>query len=330
VTAPTEGVEAGPELGCYRHPDRPTGVRCVRCDRPICPDCMRPASVGFQCPECVNEGRRTVRQARTVYGGRARRGAEASLVTRILIGVNVAVFIATTASGANVLNGSGNSALFDKFALIPPAVAHGEWWRLFTAAFLHFGIFHIGFNMYALWIFGPPLEAMLGRVRFVALYVLAGLGGSVLSVALGPLNETAAGASGAIFGLFAALYVVARHLNLNTQGIAITIVANLVFTFAVSNIDWRGHVGGLLVGAGVAALLAYAPRGPNRERLQAVGVGVICVVLAGGGFLAANHTDHRCRSAVTQAETSGTPTQDWAYCERYDPGSGPASGGVVG
>jgi membrane associated rhomboid family serine protease len=261
---------------------------------------MVPASVGFHCPECLAQGRRTTREARTVYGGRVRQGAPAGLVTRALIALNVAVFIATAASGANVLTGStGSSTIYNRFALIPIDVAHGQWYRLITAAFLHYGIFHIGFNMYALWIVGPQLEAALGRLRYVTLYVLAGIGGSILSLALGPFNEQAAGASGAIFGLFAALYVVARHLNLSTGPIAMTIVVNLIFTFAISNIDWRGHVGGLIVGAAIAAVFAFAPRGPSRGRIQAAGVVAIAAVLAVGGLLAAHHTYNKCPDLET-------------------------------
>lgn len=261
---------------------------------------MIPASVGFQCPECVAEGRKTTRVARTVYGGKVRPGVAPGLVTRVLIGINVAVFIATTASGANALSGNtGSSTIYNRFALIPIDVAHGQWYRLITAAFLHYGLLHIGFNMFALWITGPQLEAVLGRLRFAALYLLAGIGGSILSVALGPFNEQAAGASGAIFGLFAALYIVARHLNLQAGGIAATIVFNLIFTFSVSNIDWRGHVGGLVVGAAVAAIFAYAPKGASRDRLQAAGVIGVAVVLAVGGFLAANHTYNKCPNLLT-------------------------------
>src|SRR5581483_9238476 len=292
---PATGVD---ELYCYRHPNVPTGVRCTRCERPICPSCMHQAAVGFQCPECVAEGRRSVRPARTVYGGRVRPGQAPGLVTNVLIGINVAVFIATTVSGVNPLSGSCTSSLFRHLALIPPAVAHGQWYRLFTAAFLHFEIFHIGFNMYALYIFGPPLEAALGRLRFVALYVLAGLGGSVLSVALGPLDETAAGASGAIFGLFGALYIVARHRNLATQGIVVTIVANLIFTFAVPNIDWRGHVGGLVTGVVIALIFAYAPQGAHRDRIQAAGVAVVCVVMAAAGLLAVHRVNNECQTTT--------------------------------
>jgi membrane associated rhomboid family serine protease len=313
VTSPGGDPIADVEQYCYRHPTEATGVRCVRCDRPICPKCMTAASVGFQCPECVAEGHKTVRQARTVYGGRVRPGEQPGIVTRTLIGVNVIVFIATTASGVNLLSGNtGSSKLFDHLALIPPAVAHGEWWRLFTAAFLHFGIFHIGFNMYALWIFGPPLEAALGRMRFIGLYVLAGLGGSILSVALGPLDETAAGASGAIFGLFGALYIVARHRNLATNGIAITIVANLIFTFAIPNIDWRGHVGGLVVGVVVALIIANAPQGPMRDRIQAAGVAVVFVALVGATLLAVHRVNHDCDTTTDRNAA--------AYCAVYDPG----------
>jgi membrane associated rhomboid family serine protease len=295
VSSPTDDPATDVEQHCYRHPDVATGVRCVRCDRPICPQCMHPASVGFQCPECVREGNASVRTARTVYGGRVRPGTQPGLVTRVLIGINVVVFIITASSGANVLSGStGSSTIYNRFALIPVDVAHGQWYRLITAAFLHYGIIHILFNMYALYLIGPQLEAVLGRLRFVVLYVLAGIGGGLLSVALGPLNEQAAGASGAIFGLFGALYIVARHMNLQTNSIVVTIAINLVFTFAISNIDWRGHVGGLVTGTVIALVFAYAPQGPNRIRLQAAGVAVIAVLLAGFGFIGANHVHNKC------------------------------------
>jgi membrane associated rhomboid family serine protease len=267
---------------------------------------MTPASVGFQCPECLKEGSKSIRQARTVYGGRVRGGHAVGAVTKIMIGINVVVFIITASSGANVINGNpGNSTIYDRFALIPVDVAHGQWYRLFTAAFLHYGVLHILFNMYALYLIGPQLEAVLGRLRFVALYVLAGVGGGLLSMALGPLNEQAAGASGAIFGLFGALYIVARHLNLSTGGIAVTIGINLVFSFSVSNIDWRGHVGGLVTGSIVALVFAYAPKGPSRSTYQAVGVGAVAIALAVGGYLAAQHVVHKC--PVLETTRNGVP-----------------------
>jgi membrane associated rhomboid family serine protease len=283
---------------------------------------MHQASVGFQCPSCVAEGNKSVRQARTIYGG-AVHGADGAVVTKTLIGINIAVFIATTASGVNFFSGNtGNSRLFDHLALIPPAVGHGDWYRIFTAAFLHFGIFHIAFNMYALWLFGPPLEAALGRLRYLVLYLLAGVGGSILSVALGPLNETAAGASGAIFGVFGAFYIVARHRKMPTQGIAITIGVNLLLSLAVPNIDWRGHVGGLIVGSAVAAVIAFAPQGPNRNRLQVLGVAVISVALVLAGFYAVHRVNHGCATAVSNAQSGSSRASDQqnaAYCLHYDP-----------
>jgi membrane associated rhomboid family serine protease len=265
---------------------------------------MTAASVGFQCPECVREGNATVRQARTVYGGRA--GGAPGTVTRVLVGLNVLVFLITLSSGAGLLSGDpGRSTVYDRFALIPVDVAHGQWYRLFTAAFLHYGILHILFNMYALYLIGPQLEAVLGKLRFVALYLLAGLGGSLLSMALGPLNEQAAGASGAIFGLFGALYIVTRHLNLQTGGIAVTIAINLVFSFSISNIDWRGHVGGLVTGVVVALVFAYAPKGAARGRVQAAGVAVVAVLLAAGGLIAAHHVTTKC--PVLHTNSHGVP-----------------------
>jgi membrane associated rhomboid family serine protease len=216
------------------------------------------------------------------------------VITKTLIAINVVVFIATSATGMNPITGSGTSTLFNHLALNPAAVGAGQWYRLFTAAFLHFEIFHIGFNMYALYVCGLPLEAALGRLRFSTLYLLSGLGGSVLSVALGPLGETAAGASGAIFGLFGALYIVARQRNWATNSIAVVIVLNLVFTFAVSNIDWRAHVGGLVTGVVVGLVFAHAPQGPMRNRFQAIGVGLVVVVIAGVGFAGATRAHNAC------------------------------------
>ncbi len=281
-----------------------------------------PAAVGFHCPECVSEGRRTTRATRTIYGGKVRPGEQPGLITKALIAVNVVFFIITVASGGGLVSGNGSSSIYDHLALIPPAVADGEWWRLFSSAFLHFGIFHIGFNMYALWALGPMLEAVMGKLRFLVLYLLAGVGGGLLSVAIGPLNETAAGASGAIYGLFAALYLVARHRNFDTQPIVVTIVFNRVITFTIPNIDWRGHVGGLITGAAVAAVIAFAPRGPRRGAMQAAGVVGVCALLTIGGLLAVSHDNNRCRTAVHEAK-AGDPSQvqPAVYCSIYDPGA---------
>jgi membrane associated rhomboid family serine protease len=257
---------------------------------------MVPASVGFQCPECVTEGRRSVRPAKTMYGGRTRDRAE---VTLTLVVVNVAIFLITAASGAGVAAGNGRSSIYDHFALVPAQVAHGEWWRLVSSMFLHYGFLHIGFNMWALWVIGTPLEGMLGRLRFTALYFLAGVGGGVLSFSTGQVLTPAAGASGAIFGLFGAFFVILRRRKLDSGGILGLIAVNLVLSFTFANIDWRGHVGGLVVGTIVGAVFAYAPAGPRRDQLQAVGCAAVAVVLAAGGLLAAAHVRDECPTVLT-------------------------------
>ncbi|QPG69281.1 MULTISPECIES: rhomboid family intramembrane serine protease [Mycobacteriaceae] len=261
-----------PTPTCYRHPSRPTYVSCSRCGRPICPDCMTAAAVGQQCPECVNEGKRTVRQARTHFGGRISKG---SLVTYTLIAVNVVMFVLQHTS----------VQMQQDLVLWPPAVADGQYYRLASSAFLHYGLAHIVFNMWALWAVGPQLEQWLGRLRFGVLYGLSGLGGSVLVYLLSPLNSATAGASGAIFGLFGATFVLFRRLQLDVRGIVGLIVINLVITFvlpAVSSqeISWQGHVGGLVTGTVVAAVFAYVPA---RQRLLAlISVTAVLLVLFAG------------------------------------------------
>ena len=256
---------------------------------------MVPASVGFQCPECVTEGRKSVRPAKTMYGGNIRRGGLDA--TRVLIGINLVAFIITAANGAGVLAGNGTSSIYDRFALRPTDVANGEWYRLITSMFLHFGILHIAFNMWALLVIGTPLEQMLGRFRYIALYFLSGIGGGLLSMAFGPLDETAAGASGAIFGLFGAFYVITRRRGLETGPIVGLIAINLVFSFTFNGIDWRGHVGGLIVGSAVAFAFAAARPGPNRDRMQAVGCVIIAGLLAASGFGAVSHVKTECTNA---------------------------------
>ncbi len=254
---------------CYRHPGRPTYIRCNRCDRYICTDCMRDAAMGHQCVECVQAGTRTVRQPRTRFGGRQR--SATPVVTHALIAINVLAFVVEIASGN----------LETRLTLWPPAVADGQFYRLVTSAFLHYGATHLLFNMWALYIVGPPLEMWLGRLRFGALYALSGLGGSVLVYLLSPLNTATAGASGAIFGLFGATFVVGKRLALDVRWVVAVIVINVVFTFVVpaissQRISWQGHLGGLVTGALVAAAYVYPPK----ERRNMVQVTVTLVVLA--------------------------------------------------
>lgn len=251
--------QAGVVPTCYRHPKREAHIRCVRCDRPICPDCMIPASVGFQCPECVRGGNKTQRVARTALGGRI--SPNKTAVTLTLIGINIVMFLIQQSSGS----------FTDRFAILAgPArfrfggplqgIAEGQYYRLVTGMFLHAGIAHILFNMWALFIVGAPLEAMLGRVRFVVLYFLSGLGGSALVYLMTDPRSETVGASGAIFGLFGALFVLGRRLRFDIRPIGFLIGINLLLTFTISGISWQGHVGGLVAGAALAGAWAYPPR----------------------------------------------------------------------
>jgi membrane associated rhomboid family serine protease len=294
---------------CYRHPDRETYVRCTRCDRPICPNCMNEASVGFQCPECVRQGARTQRSARTAFGGGVEGAAGAVTITLIVI--NVLVFIAgviSSGSAGSIAGGGlggllgGGTPLHEwgslvtynsrpisntEAEIIPGGMIDGEYHRLFTSMFLHYGVFHLLMNMWALWVLGRPLEAALGRVRFLALYLLCGLGGSVLAFVLGSPNVPSAGASGAVFGMFSALIIVLRKMRLSVASIIPVLVFNLVITFSFSGyISWQAHVGGLITGGIVAAGLAYAPP-KQRNVVQAitiVGTLVLLVVVFAVGL----------------------------------------------
>ncbi|MGA7050509.1 MAG: rhomboid family intramembrane serine protease [Mycobacterium sp.] len=252
---------------CYRHPGRPTYLRCNRCERYICPDCMRAAAVGHQCVECVREGARTIRQPRTDFGGRERAGMP--VVTYALIALNVLTFALQMSVGD----------LQKQLVLWPPAVADGQLYRLVTSAFVHYGATHLLLNMWALYVVGPPLEMLLGRLRFGALYALSLLGGSVL-VYLLTLNTATAGASGAVFGLFGATFVVAQRLNLDMRWVVTVVVINLVFTFVARGISWQGHVGGLVTGGLVAAAFVYAPRA-RRNLIQAAVTVLALGVFAG-------------------------------------------------
>lgn len=278
MTEPHAEEQAPPT--CYRHPSRETWVRCTRCERPVCPDCMREASVGFQCPECVHEGARTTREARTVFGGRI--SGDTSRVTIALIAANVVVFLLGAAFGQPELRarfgGIAGPALLEAGGE-PAGTATGEYYRLVTSAFLHAGAIHLLLNMFALATLGPTLETALGRARFAALYLLSALGGSVAGFVLAPPTTLSVGASGAIFGLFGAYYVVVRRLGGPTGSIVGLLAVNLVITFAVPFIDWRAHLGGLVTGALVAAALAYAPRGPGRTAVQATACVVVLLVL---------------------------------------------------
>jgi membrane associated rhomboid family serine protease len=269
---------------CYRHPERETWIRCQRCERPICPDCMRDAAVGFQCPDCVKQGARTTRQGRTPYGGK--RVADPRLTSFVLIGLNAVVFVAIQLSGGR------GSRLVDLLALLPDSavrgsasgvpvliqgVADGAYWQLATAAFTHVQLLHIGFNMIALYVLGPSLETVLGRARFLAVYFVSALAGSAAVLVLSAPTTQTVGASGAIFGLMGALAVVAVKVGGQAQQILVWIGLNLVITFTIPGISWQGHLGGLAAGVVLGAAMVYAPK-QHRSLVQWSGVGLVVLV----------------------------------------------------
>ncbi len=249
---------------CYRHPERVTWIRCARCQRPICPECMTVAPVGYQCPECIREGSVAVRQPRTLLGGRlSREGA----VTQGLI---VSCCIAFLTVGAADLAG-GNA----RWGMYPAAIAlDGQWFRLFTSMFLHAGWLHLALNMYFLWLLGPALESMLGHRRFLVLYLVAGFGGSVASYCFSPVLTLSVGASGAIFGLMAAWIVIGRRLNRDVTQVVVLLALNVGLGFVVSGIDWRAHLGGAATGAVLGYLLSLpVHREPGGRAVLAIGPG---------------------------------------------------------
>jgi membrane associated rhomboid family serine protease len=267
---------------CPRHPDRESWVRCQRCERPVCPACQRPAAVGVQCVDCVAEGARTLRTPRTTLGGAVR--SRDTLVTKVLIGLCVLMFAARYVLPPQVYD---YLQLINAQSIYVDSFAAGNYWQPLTAAFLHASTLHLLFNMYALWVTGQYLEPLLGRARFLALYLLSALGGAVGATLL-PLTagSTVVGASGAVFGLFAALFVVNRRLGRQSSQVLVLIGINLVLGIVVPGISWQGHVGGLVTGAVVAALLSRR-RARGAAAAQWTAVGAVAVVVVGLLALAA-------------------------------------------
>jgi membrane associated rhomboid family serine protease len=253
---------------CYRHPSRETGVSCSNCGRPICTDCMTTTSVGMRCPEC---------SAQTTQVRRMRTSANSTpTVTVVIIAICVLAWFGGQSSGAAFRDG----------ALFGPAVASGEWWRLVTSGFLHSGILHLGFNMYVLWFLGQMLETSLGSVRYAALYFAALLSGSFGALIFSP-NALTVGASGAVFGLMAAAFVMqrARGIDVMQSGIGPLLLLNLAITFFPGlNISIGGHVGGLIGGALAAFLMDQVSR-RRRGDLPAVAVCVFVGAVAVAGAL---------------------------------------------
>jgi membrane associated rhomboid family serine protease len=261
---------------CVRHSDRATRLQCSRCGRPACTECLRPASVGQHCVDCLAEGRRTVRRPVTISGARADRKP---VVVTVLIAVNLLVFIVTAAQAHSVMS-LGSSTLFQDWWLLPVETRNGFWWQLITAGFLHANPIHILMNMFALWVIGRDMERILGPARFSAVYLMGVLGGSVSVLLFGQVDGPTVGASGAVFALMGGLLVVVYRLKLNPGQVIGMIAINLVLSVAIPGISLLGHVGGLVTGGAVTAALIFAPA--ERRRWWQVGaVAVVLLVLIG-------------------------------------------------
>ncbi len=251
---------------CYRHPDRETGLSCSVCERPICTDCATFAAVGIRCPEHSGKPQGVAKVAKTVR--RAGYEGSGALVTRALIALNIIVYLATIATGGGI--NADRGTIYEHGVLFGPSVASGDYWRLFSSAFMHYGPEHLGMNMLMLWLVGTPLEERMGRGRFLLVYVTAGLAGSAGALLVSPCVLTA-GASGAIFGLFGAGLVLERQgVSLFGAWLWAVVAINLLFTFQSHDISVGGHIGGLIGGA--LAMLALSRLGRSHAFYGRAGV----------------------------------------------------------
>ncbi len=255
---------------CYRHPGRETGVSCSNCDRPICPDCMTTTAVGMRCPECARE-RTQVRSLSSLE--------RQPTLTYALIGINVLVALAVFVSGASAMSFGGGS-LTQALAVSQVGIARGEVWQLVTAGFVHGGMLHLAFNMFALYILGGLLEPAIGRLRFALIYFVSLLAGSFGALLLTAPTTPTVGASGAVFGLMGAAIVIMRNRGINPMesGLGLWLGLNLAITFLIPGISIGGHIGGL-VGGTLAALLLFEVG--ERVRLPAL-IPAAAVALLGG------------------------------------------------
>jgi membrane associated rhomboid family serine protease len=261
---------------CYRHPDRESYVRCQRCGRTICAECQTPAPVGVHCPECVKQARADAPRSQPIATRAARWVNPAGgrpVVTYALIAICLLIFAIEFGVGVN----KSVAAL----GMYPP-LASAEPWRMITSVFLHLSIIHVLVNMYSLFIMGPSLEQVLGRIRYLALFLIAGFGGSVGVLVIAPANTLAVGASGAIFGLLGAFFVIQRKFGGNLGQIISVIVLNLAIGFLLPGIAWQAHVGGLVTGAAVAFVFLET-RSIRRRPLQillTVGIVVVLILIS--------------------------------------------------
>lgn len=254
---------------CYRHPDRQSFIICQRCGRTVCTDCQTQAAVGVHCPECVREGRASIPRRKPALLTAFRSNSNKPVVTYTLIAVTVLMFVLQNLPGSPV----------NALGIYRPAFTQLLPWTMITSVFLHASILHVLFNMFSLFVFGPILEGMLGRGRFLVLYLVSGFGGSVAVLLLDP-NGGVLGASGAIFGLMGAFFVIQRGLGGNNAQILIVIAINLASGFFISGISWQAHVGGLVAGAAVALVYLRTRRPAQRSTQMLLVAGIVAVLVA--------------------------------------------------
>ncbi|MEM7322193.1 MAG: rhomboid family intramembrane serine protease [Actinomycetota bacterium] len=258
---------------CYRHPDIRAAVGCQRCGRPICPACMRQASIGHHCVSCASTGSQQVYNARNLPRDRPP-------VVVGLIAVNVLAFL---------VNQGTRGELNIRGLLFGPLVQDGEWWRIITVGFLHSGLFHLAMNMYGLWILGQALEEGLGRLRFGLMYLAGLLGGSFAVLAFG-FNQPTVGASGAVLGLAGALAAVlwARGVSLTQSSLGFILALNLAIPIIIPGISFWGHLGGIVAGFGAGWLISWLPiRYRQTQQTALAATGALCGLLAVGTVVAA-------------------------------------------
>ncbi|MEV2222816.1 rhomboid family intramembrane serine protease [Nocardia vinacea] len=268
-----------PAPTCVRHPNRPTGLACTRCGRPACPECLRPAAVGQHCVDCVRQGQREVRPVRTVAGAQTAR-TPIPYVTYALIALNTIVFAVTAGQSKSLVENTGHSALYIDWVLYPPAVADGQYVRLIGSGFLHYGPIHLLLNMFALYVVGRSIEPVLGRGRYLVVYLVSLLGGSA-AVMVFARDSLTAGASCAVYGLFGAITVILIRVRQNPNQMLILIGINVFISFSLPGISLAGHLGGLAAGTLAALGILFLPewlRAKTQENARLIGWAAVAAV----------------------------------------------------
>jgi membrane associated rhomboid family serine protease len=287
---------------CYRHTDRETGRRCTRCGRPACWECLRDAPVGAHCAECVKAeqapmGEQVTRSVRSL-------ARDPLLVTKIIVGLNIAVFALelTQGSGFGGFLGSTTVGKVEvHLGLFAPSVAAGQWYRLVTSGFIHFGVIHILFNMLILYRLGQDMEAGIGRSRFATIYFVSLLAGSFGAVLLDP-RALSGGASGAVFGLAAAATIGLwqRGVRFYQTGWGPLLVLNLLITFTLPDISVGAHVGGLIAGTILGWLMLHPRHGVERKTLAFTVAAILAIVSVVGAIAYSRNHYPECVNSTGQ------------------------------